>query len=491
MQIKRRLFLSNIMMFALPFAIIAVMAGALYLSYQEAKLGVFGNTSHDKHVVHVVQEDMRQTVAGLPVGNPAMWQGSLTELARRMEADNYHLAVVDNRGITLYSNLTEIEEMQIEEELKPVAFVEDSAVFIFRDSNIIKYMFSREDKEYHLIGIRSFDISTGRGLLGGLYHSYASGLLLMGLLVFMLINLWLAHRLSQKILQPIASLRKAASAVEQGDLTYHVKPVGDEEFAALCRHFNGMAEKLAELQAARNESDEERRTLIAGISHDIRTPLTVIRGYVEGLKYGVAKDEIMQKRYLDKIAAGTEQISSLLERLFLYSKLNMEAYPFNFRQVEFASWLQSRAGEFQQILPARGSLQISSVPENLAARVQMDTTEIQRVMTNLLENAVKYHPAPDMIHVSIQVSLVGRELLLRLADNGPGVAAENLPRLFQEFYRTDAARSETKRGSGLGLAICRRIVEAHQGRIWAESRDEGTGLCICIVLPTVQEASDR
>ena len=485
MQIKRRLFLSNIMMFALPFAIIAVMAGALYLSYQEAKLGAFGNTAHDKHVVHVVQEDMRQTVTGLSVGNPAEWRENFAELAQRMDADNYHLAVVDHHGGIIYSNLTEIEEMQIEEELKPVAFVEDSAVFIFRDSNIIKYMFSREDKEYHLIGIRSFDISTGRGFLGGLYHSYASGLLLVGLLVFMLINLWLAHRLSQKILQPIASLRKAAAAVEQGDFTYHVKPVGDEEFAALCRNFNGMAEKLAELQAAHNESDEERRTLIAGISHDIRTPLTVIRGYVEGLRDGVAKDEAMQKRYLGKIAAGAEQISSLLERLFLYSKLNMEAYPFNFRQVEFMGWLKSKEGELRQLLPAGGRLELETAAETV--NVQMDTTEIQRVLSNLLENAVKYHPAPQAMFVHITAALVGTELLLRITDDGHGVAAENLPRLFQEFYRTDAARSETKRGSGLGLAICRRIVEAHQGRIWAESSETGTGLCICIVLPTVQE----
>lgn len=486
MQIKRRLFLSNVMMFALPFAIIVLMAGALYLSYQEAKLGAFGNSAHDKHAVHVVQEDMRRTVEELPAGNPALWRDCFAELARRMDEENYHLAVVDARGWVIYSNLTEIEEIQIEDELKPVAFEDDSAVFVFRDSNIIKYMFSRETGQYHLVGIRSFDISTGRGFLGGLYHSYVSGLLLVGLLVFMLINLWLAHRLSQKILQPIAALRKAAKAVEQGDFSYHVKPVGDEEFAALCRHFNGMAEKLAELQAARLESEEERRTLIAGLSHDIRTPLTVIRGYVEGLRDGVARDEDMQRRYLGKIAEGTEQIHNLLERLFLYSKLHMDAYPFKFRQLEIGAWLGRKAGEWQQLLPAGGTLHME-LAAGFAAQVQMDSTEIQRVLTNLVENAVKYHPEPENIRISLSAGMVGTEVLLRLADNGTGVAAESLPRLFQEFYRTDEARTETKRGSGLGLAICRRIVEAHKGRIWAEEGSAGQGLVICIVLPTVQK----
>ena len=484
MQIRKRLFLSNVMMFALPFAVILVMAGALYLSYQEAKLGALGNTAHDKQVVHVVQEDMRQTVVNLPL-SPAAWGESFAELAQRLDAEHYHLAVVDSWNNVLYSNLTEIEEWQIEEELKPVAFAEDSAVFVFRDSNIIKYMFSRENSQYHLIGIRSFDISTGRGFLGGLYHSYVSGLLLVGLIVFVLINMWLAHRLSQQILRPIASLGKAAKAVEQGDFSYRIKPVGDEEFVSLCRHFNGMAAKLSELQAARKESDEERRTLIAGLSHDIRTPLTVIRGYVEGLKDGVAKDPAMERRYLNKIAEGTEQISRLLERLFLYSKLNMKAYPFNFRQLEFAGWLRGKAGELRQLMPDGDALCISFSPLNLQVLVRMDSTEIQRLLTNLLENAVKYHPCPQDLRVTLNVSLLGEDLLLKLADNGIGVSAENLPRLFQEFFRTDEARSETKRGSGLGLAIGRRIVEAHGGRIWAEAGAQEEGLTICMVLPTV------
>lgn len=487
MQIRKRLFLSNIMMFALPFAIILLMAGALYLSYQEAKLGAFGNSTHDKQVVHILQEDIKQTVAGLPVNNVAAWHSSFEELARHMDAENYHLAVVDSRGGTIFSNLTEIEEMQIEEELKPVAFQDDSAVFVFRDSNIIKYMFSRGSGQYHVIALRSFDISTGRGFLGGLYHSYVGGLLLAGLIVFMLINLWLAHRLSQQILQPVAALRRAASAMEQGDFHYHVKPVGDEEFAALCRHFNGMAEKLAELQAARNESDEERRTLIAGLSHDIRTPLTVIRGYVDGLRDGVAKDAAMESRYLNKIADGTAQISRLLERLFLYSQLNMKAYPFKFKQWEVAGWLRSKAGELRQLLPAGGEVLVEITPADMALQVQMDSTEIQRVLTNLLENAVKYHPEPAKMKITIRANPVGQDLMLRIEDNGPGVDKENLPRLFQEFYRTDTARTETKRGSGLGLAICKRIVEAHKGRIWAEEGKDGLGLAICLVLPGVQE----
>ncbi|WP_081798785.1 cell wall metabolism sensor histidine kinase WalK [Selenomonas sp. AE3005] len=494
MQIRRRLFLSNFMMFALPFVIILLMAGALYLSYQEAKLGALGNLAHDKQVVHQVQADIRQTVEQLPVGDSAAWYQNFAELAGRMARDNYHLAVVEGKGVTIYNNLTELEEMQIAEELRPAAFVDDSAVFIFRDSNIVKYMFQREGREYHVVGILSFDIQTGRGLLGGLYRSYLGGLLLAGLVVFLLINMWLAHRLSQTILQPIAALQKAARAVEQRNYDYRIKPVGDEEFASLCQNINDMTAKLGKLEQARQESEQERRTLIAGLSHDIRTPLTVIRGYVEGLQDGVAKDQAMAARYLGKIAEGTAQISRLLERLFLYSKLNMEAYPFNFRQVEFGGWLRQKEGELRQLLPA-GELVLalqSELRENGGVWVQIDSTEIQRVLTNLIENAVKYHPEPAQLKIRIEAECQQGELHLRLADNGPGVQAENLPRLFQEFYRTDMARSETKQGSGLGLAICKRIIEAHGGRIWAEDgRSAGsTGLVVCIVLPVVNKTGD-
>ena len=495
MQIRRRLFLSNFMMFALPFVIILLMAGALYLSYQEAKLGALGNLAHDKQVVHQVQADIRQTVEQLPVGDSAAWYQNFAELAGRMARDNYHLAVVEGKGVTIYNNLTELEEMQIAEELRPAAFVDDSAVFIFRDSNIVKYMFQREGREYHVVGILSFDIQTGRGLLGGLYRSYLGGLLLAGLVVFLLINMWLAHRLSQTILQPIAALQKAARAVEQRNYDYRIKPVGDEEFAALCQNINDMTAKLGKLEQARQESEQERRTLIAGLSHDIRTPLTVIRGYVEGLQDGVAKDQAMAARYLGKIAEGTAQISRLLERLFLYSKLNMEAYPFNFRQVEFGGWLRQKEGELRQLLPAGGELVLALQPElreNDGVWVRIDSTEIQRVLTNLIENAVKYHPEPAQLKIRLEAECQQGELHLRLADNGPGVQAENLPRLFQEFYRTDMARSETKQGSGLGLAICKRIIEAHGGRIWAEDgRAAGsTGLVVCIVLPVVNKTGD-
>ena len=495
MQIRRRLFLSNFMMFALPFVIILLMAGALYLSYQEAKLGALGNLAHDKQVVHQVQADIRQTVEQLPVGDSAAWYQNFAELAGRMARDNYHLAVVEGKGVTIYNNLTELEEMQIAEELRPAAFVDDSAVFIFRDSNIVKYMFQREGREYHVVGILSYDIQTGRGLLGGLYRSYLGGLLLAGLVVFLLINMWLAHRLSQTILQPIAALQKAARAVEQRNYDYRIKPVGDEEFAALCQNINDMTAKLGKLEQARQESEQERRTLIAGLSHDIRTPLTVIRGYVEGLQDGVAKDQAMAARYLGKIAEGTAQISRLLERLFLYSKLNMEAYPFNFRQVEFGGWLRQKEGELRQLLPAGGELVLALQPElreNDGVWVRIDSTEIQRVLTNLIENAVKYHPEPAQLKICLEAGCQPGELYLRLADNGPGVQAENLPRLFQEFYRTDMARSETKQGSGLGLAICKRIIEAHGGRIWAEDgRAAGsTGLVVCIVLPVVNKTGD-
>lgn len=510
MQIRRRLFLSNVMMFLVPLFAILIVAGALYSAYQDARLDALGNTTIDKQAVHAVEVDLRDTVRALPSGMRALnddetWEG----LAARMEAMGYHLLVMTDTHDIIYSNCTELDMDLLGAEMEPVAFEADSAVYIFRSINVVKYMFQHEGLSYHAIGILSRDVGVGENKLYYIYHSYIGLLILVGLLAFLVVSILLVRRLATKILRPLDALQRGARAIEEGDLSYRLPVAGDEEFAALARHFNGMTARLEASRAERLAYEQDRKLLLAGISHDIRTPLTVIKGYIEGLRDGVAVSEDMRTRYLAKIYERTLQLDSLVDRLFLYSKMNLQEYPFHFQPIDIVSWLGGAVEHWQKTWVNPGEqlrLEIArdavengaSIVENGdgaagastaraggAVLLSIDTVELDRALMNILTNARKYKQDAEPLAVAVTLTISASEVVLRIMDNGAGVPEAELPRLFGEFYRGDSARTATAKGSGLGLAIVKKIIEAHQGEVWAEN-ETGGGLAVVIVLPRVK-----
>ena len=480
MQIRKRLFLSNFMMFLVPFCTIVLIAGAFYISYQGMKLSGMGNLTSDKQVIHQVEDDLRTTL-GQQSGAEATadWQAELEDLAARMDAVRYHLLVLDEQRRTVFSTCTPLDEQLLGEELEPVAFESDSAVYIFRSSNIVKYMFLHDGQQYHAIGILSRDISSIEGRLCYIYHSYTGLLILTGMLILFLVNFYLAHRLSQKIIRPLEALQAGARAIERGDLSVRIQTDSDEEFQELCRHFNAMTIRLEDSRRERETYENDRRMLLAGISHDLRTPLTVIKGYIEGLRDGVADTPEMQQHYVAKIHERTLQIDTLVDRLFLYSKMNLGEYPFHFQPTVIGSWLRSVIATWQAAEPAGEQILLDLPAEADQTVIQLDTVEMKRVLDNLCNNARKYH-GQKLLILSVRLELRPNEIVLKVADNGPGVAESELPRLFLEFYRGDLARTATTKGSGLGLSIAAQIVHAHHGEIWAENHD---GLTVVMVVP--------
>ncbi|SFT79711.1 HAMP domain-containing protein [Selenomonas sp. GACV-9] len=479
MQIRKRLFLSNCMMFVVPFCVILLMAGAFYTSYQDMKLRDLGNRASDKQVIHEIEADMRQVLTSLP-SEQREWTAVFESLAARMAEENYHLMVMDGSRRKIFSNCTPLDEQLLGEELEPAAFEQDSSVYILRSSNVVKYMFQHEGKEYHAVAILSRDVDAVEGRLWYIYHSYTGLLILVGLLVFLLVDSYLAHRLAQKIIRPLDALQAGARSVENGDLSVRICTDGDEEFQSLCGHFNAMAMRLQASRQSRETAENDRRMLLAGISHDLRTPLTVIRGYIEGLRDGVAVTPEMQQRYLQKIHERTVQIESLVDRLFLFSKMNLGEYPFSFQVIGLSAWLQEVARRWQQTAGAeRMDIRLVLPEQAERLRIRIDRVEMERVLDNLLSNARKYHGA-GRLAVEIALREQRKEIWLQVTDNGPGVAAEELPRIFLEFYRGDQARTATAKGSGLGLAIAAKVVQAHGGRIWAENHG---GLRVIVALP--------
>ena len=468
-------------------AIILLAGGMLYLLYQGEYLDRMGNRPADKLAAHGVERQLRETVADLPAkGGWIELKDAMGQVAAPLEEGGYHLLVLDGAGRTVFSNCSELDEHLLGEETTPALFVGESSVYIFRSSNIVKYMFGYSGDDYHAIAILSRDLGNIEEDLANITYIYRVRLLLAGVVVFLLADFLLAYRLSRKMQNHLLVLQRGALEVRKGNLDINLprQPDMDKEMTQVYEAFEDMCGRLRRSREERLQYEESRRNMLAGISHDLRTPLTVISGYVQALMDGVASTREQEMRYLEKIHHRTDSMVQLVERLFLCSRLEVGEYPFNFVATDFRGWLSRSAEKLQKELGEEGEVRLS-LPEG-ESPLLMDDTELFRVLQNLLVNARKYGGKPLIFSLSLERQ--GDRLHLTAGDNGPGVSEENLERIFKVLFREEKARTDSAaKGSGLGLAIVRWIVEAHGGRVWAENQG---GLMIHMEFPLDRMAEE-
>ncbi|GBU11299.1 hypothetical protein AwErysi_09150 [Erysipelotrichaceae bacterium] len=307
------------------------------------------------------------------------------------------------------------------------------------------------------------------------------------ILAVMVFNIYTTRKLVRRITEPIDILDRAAKEIVNGNYNFPVQYHRDDEFKKVCDSFNEMSKRLYASILKQRILEENRKIFLAGISHDLKTPLTAVKGYVEGIQDGVPSTPEMQKRYLSIIHRKTLEIENLIERIFELSKLEITDYPFHF-QVILA---QESFTRIEELIEQQSLQQVVHVTyeSNLGQEsfVKIDENEINRVLINLIENSVKYS-GETVCHVKITWSEDNHQFKLIVQDNGIGVKSENLPFIFDSFYREDPARMESHQGSGIGLAIAKKIIEAHDGKIFAENDN---GLKITILLPRHYEEEIR
>ncbi|MDR1173929.1 MAG: HAMP domain-containing histidine kinase, partial [Treponema sp.] len=268
--------------------------------------------------------------------------------------------------------------------------------------------------------------------------------------------------------------------IHDNNLGFRINYQNDDEYRPICDAFNEMAARLEESAAQKQQDEENRRELLAGISHDLRTPLTSIKGYLEGLETGVASTPEIRNQYFTAIKNKTVDMEYIIERLFLFSKLDMNEFPLTLRRIPLMQVITDMTEEIAREYDQRG-LTIHCAETCRDAFVLADTIWLHNVLINILENSVRYKKT-DRASMEISADKVNNAVFLRLSDDGPGVSAEALPKLFDVFYRADPSRN--MKGSGLGLAISRKIIERMGGDIHAELPKDG-GLAVIIRLPIV------
>ena len=295
------------------------------------------------------------------------------------------------------------------------------------------------------------------------------------------IGLWIYR----SVATPLVKLRKATQNIKEGNLDFVLEVDGTDEFAELCRDFEEMRRRLKESAEEKVLLDKENKELISNISHDLKTPITAVKGYVEGIMDGVADTPEKMDRYVRTIYNKTVEMDHLINELTFYSKIDTNRSPYTFSKLNVDDYFSDCAEEVGLELETRGiQLYYANYVEK-DVLVIADGEQIRRVIHNIISNAIKYMDKPKGV-IQIRVKDVGDFIQVEIEDNGKGIASKDLTYIFDRFYRTDVSRNSSKGGSGIGLSIVRKILEDHGGKVWATSR-EGLGTIMYFVLRKYQE----
>jgi histidine kinase len=308
----------------------------------------------------------------------------------------------------------------------------------------------------------------------------------MLILILIFTNGLLTYYVSKSIIKPINHLKKAAEKIGNGHLDDALVVKGKDEISQLTRSFEDMRRQLKHSTEIQKQYEHNRKELIAHISHDLKTPITTIKGYVEGIRDGVANSAEKQDRYLQTIYQKSVDLDHLIDELFLYSKLDLKKLPFHFIKFDIKNYLIDFVEELTFEFENRNIKLDFSYDEKKLYEIEADPEKLKRVFSNIIENSLKYM---DKVAGEIRIMLTStsHEFIVSISDNGPGIAKESLPNVFEQFYRAEQSRNKQTGGSGLGLSIARMIMEEHGGSLRAESElDKGTTIHIIFPKEGVQ-----
>ncbi|MCQ4088243.1 HAMP domain-containing sensor histidine kinase [Saccharibacillus sp. JS10] len=487
MTIKRRLFISNILMIVIPI-VLAIMLSVLLALLVWREFDFEFSSDEDYYNAR----DSAMEAAKSFVANPDLDKGRLSFMIERAD----ELLFNNNMALRIYEINDEADANKLGTGTLRYSF----GIEPFDDPKLEQALSAmggtglvgKGDRELYV----SDTTGTYRNYRIELYSNYAApteesvhgehdgwiplGIVLGMLAVFFFTSQFLTRFVFRKIREPLEILADGVTQIRDGNLDYRIDYTRKDEFRPVCEAFNEMAGRLKESVWAVQKQEMNRKELLAGISHDLRSPLTSIQAYAEGLLDGVATTSDSRKRYASMIKTKAEDIDHMVSRLFLFSKMDLGDYPnypehLNLKQ-EVESFFQATAEEHQH-----EGLQVIIAPLATDLAIYADPMQFRRVLANIVENSLKYKER-DKVIVLVEALQVQNKIRLIIEDDGPGVTDEALPKLFDVFYRSDASRNSPNRGSGLGLAIAEKAITFMNGQIYAQHAPSG-GLRVVIELP--------
>lgn len=488
MTIKRRLIISYILVFVVPIMMTAFLflfsAGGLWLFTQSGNhVFVESPTQFNRAteaVHHVVFRSIRagqtdpsgytwviemfspqQSYVILKEDNQTYYEYGNGKLASRIKNIP---AYVQDRGLTESNRDTYVRS-------------EDGQYYYYEKQNIDGHVYSLYFLSQEMP--HGTDEAVERATRGTIIAIILSFFILLALTIYLL-----THFVLRYMQRALDLLQLGSTHVREGDLRGHLYYPHDDEVKPVVEAFNMMTKELNQSLQERQQAEENRKELIANMSHDIRTPLTAIRAYVEGLMDNVSNTPEKQERYLKVIQKKAADMDRMINQLFLFSKIELGERALPMEEMDLNRVVAEIVYENEDGWQRDGA--VVTLSQSGGTLPVMGNAELwQRIITNLVSNSIKYK-TDSIVQIQINTAKADGRISLVVADDGPGVAPDVLPRLKELFYRTDKARSRTGDGSGLGLAIVARAVELMGGTL-TFCLVEPHGLCACLELPEKKE----
>lgn len=408
------------------------------------------------------------------------WDTAYLDAVDERLSEYLSFLVMRRDGVTYYSGQDEIaadivENLEIQET--------DGGYIVGDEPFYLKQLtFYFNDGSKGTIQIITPVLSVVKQVEKTIFRSLVSGVIIL-LLVGALAFIWLY----QSIVQPLEKLKRAAANIKEGNLDFNVVTDTEDEIGELCTAFEEMRIKLKDQLELSMQYEKDNKELISNISHDLKTPITAIKGYVEGIRDGVADTPEKMDKYIRTIYNKATDMDKLIDELFLYSKLDSNSLNYSFAKLNLKDYFEDCVDEISLDLESRGITlaYYNHVPEDTI--IIADPEQLKRVINNIIGNSVKYMESDRPGHIGIFIKDEPEFVQIEIQDNGKGIAKKELPHIFERCYRTDASRNSSKGGSGLGLSIAKKIIEEHGGKIWANSV-EGEGTTMSFVLRKYKES---
>ncbi len=484
MTIKRRLLISHLIMFIVPVVMAVIVAVVLFT-------GAIVLSRGDNHL-HL--ESMAKCTRAAEISYHIFFHGDLEhpkdswgESLVYMLSPKQNMILITKNSTPIYhygnrDYLPQLAQLPLDELKNPSSPETDTYIHAENDSFYYARKATFENTPYYFYFISNHvrrEYNPGDEAVEHLFHGTMWIIYGSIILIIILTSRFLSSFMIRHIVPPLEDLKQGAAEVQAGNLSVRLTHKENDEYRPVFHSFNLMAEKLYQSLRAREEEEESRKELIASISHDIRTPLTVIKAYAEGLRDGVAATEEKKEKYLSVICKRTDDLDRMINQLFELSKLDIGSKAYTEEVFDLGSVLLSFAEDNKSSFMEKG-LSISCRAEG-PVLIRGSRLLMNRILTNLAVNSAKYKTAEEC-HLTLDLRHDDTDAVLSVSDDGPGVPEESIHHLFDPFYRTDRARSRTEDGSGLGMTIIQKAVRLMKGTVVAKNR-EPHGLTVEIKLP--------
>jgi len=306
-------------------------------------------------------------------------------------------------------------------------------------------------------------------------------------LILLFTSIMLTQWTRKGVFLPINELNIAMHHIASGNFDYvlQCKEKSTDEMSELYKSYEDMRLKLKESTEEMLEKEKRNKELVSNITHDLKTPITSIKGYVEGLVDGVADTEEKRERYIKTIYTKACDMDRLINELTFYSGIDSNKIPYHFHKLNVTDYFNDCVEEVGLELESMNiELNYTNLidPETL---IIADPEQLKKVINNIVGNSIKYMDKEKGI-IDIRLEEDNDSVRVEIADNGKGIASKDLGNIFERFFRTDASRNSSQGGSGIGLSIVKKIIEDHGGYIWATSK-EGAGTCMHFVIRRYRE----